>query len=576
MVFLIYAAGTYARISGVGWDASTSLHADERHSAFVVTGATTRFENAGSRLTDVFRYWFDTGSSVLNPRNSVPFYVYGDLPQALVTLQGIVFDRRGWDRLIELGRLNAVAFDSLTILLVAFGAYLLGGWPSAAWASLLYAALPLSIQNSNFFTVDASLTFFSAVYFVGLMLFSRYGRWRDACLTGGALGLAMAGKLSAVLLLPALVVVVALFWWRTGSKVRPPIIPAAAILAIAALTFRIANPSAFSGPGPFSINLDERFIKDFVQLSRFSASNSVPFLLQWQVPFARFLALRDLVLFAFGPALSISLVVAIWTAFAKAQPRHIRDDIVLLLVGSAFIAALPLLSGEALLRYFLPAAPLLAMIGGFGLAVTRARVLAFALGVVALGWGFAITESHRTEHPRISASKWIWRHVPIGSTIANETGWDEALPIGLKLSADEPARDPGREYKSVSLDVTIPDSPRKIENMIEMISRSDLVVLSSDRQYGPMLRLPNRFPMTDAYYQHLFDGSLCLEIAAQFIKPFIIFGIPVDDRWTQESWRVFDRPPVILFKKAACFNKQKLYDILLAGNRQPKLNEAPE
>jgi hypothetical protein len=31
-----------------------------------------------------------------------------------------------------------------------------------------------------------------------------------------------------------------------------------------------------------------------------------------------------------------------------------------------------------------------------------------------------------------------------------------------------------------------------------------------------------------------------------------------------------------LFKKAACFNKQKLYDILLAGKRQPQLNEAPE
>jgi hypothetical protein len=379
----------------------------------------------------------------------------------------------------------------------------------------------------------------------------------------------MACKLSAVVLLPALVVAVALFWWRTGSKVRPPIIPAAAILVIAALTFRIANPSAFSGPGFFSIKLDEHFIKDFVQLSRLSASDSMPFLLQWQVPFARFLALRDLVMFAFGPALSISLVVAIWIEFVKAHPSRIRDCIILLLVGSAFIAALPLLSGEALLRYFLPAAPLLAIIGGFGLSVTRPRVLALALGVVALGWGFAITDSHRTEHPRITASKWIWRHVPIGSTIANETGWDEALPVSL------PPHDPGREYKSVSLDVTIPDTRRKVENMIELISRSDLVVLSSDRQYGTMLRLPNRFPMTDAYYQHLFDGSLCLEIAAQFIKPFVIFGIPIDDRWTQESWRVFDRPPVILFKKAACFNKQKLYDILLAGNRQPQLNETP-
>ena len=281
----------------------------------------------------------------------------------------------------------------------------------------------------------------------------------------------------------------------------------------------------------------------------------MPFALQWQVPYAAVKALRDLVLFAFGPALIISAVVGLWRSSRFHQASEVTDSALILCSIVIFVALLPLVSGEPLLRYFLPAAPCLAILGGIGLANERSRYMSAGIVLAAIGWGAAVVQVHVTEHPRVAASKWIWKTLPAYSTIANETDWDEALPFNSPRIASD-------VYNITNLGITGPDTEEKIERMIDTISRADLIVISSDRQYGPMMQLPRRFPRTSTYYQGLFDGSLCLALAAKFSKPLVIFGIPVDDRWTQESWRVFDRPPVYLFKKAPCFDHERLRQTL--------------
>ena len=253
LIFLTYALGCYARMVGIGWDAFNSLHADERHIAFAVSGAIARFHTSGIRLTEVLYHWFDTESSILNPRTNVNFYVYGDFPQGLVVFETLLLSRSTWAEIIELGRANSIIFDTLTILVVAYGAYLVKGWNAAALAALLYAAIPLSLQNSNFFAVDIALTFFSGLYAVGLMLFHRSQSWRHALLAGLALGMAMACKLSAVVLVPSALITFAIYNYGHGRQSRTAIslLRCVCILAFALLTFRIMNSICVRRPGSF-------------------------------------------------------------------------------------------------------------------------------------------------------------------------------------------------------------------------------------------------------------------------------------------------------------------------------------
>jgi hypothetical protein len=567
VVIFVCALGLFARIVGIQWDSFASLHPDERHLTFVVSGAISRFQAGHMHFIDVFRHWFDTGFSILDPRTNVPSFVYGDLPHILVTLESLMLSRTGWEQIIELGRTNSVIFDALTILVVSAGAYRLGGWSAAALGGLLYSAVPLALQQANFFTVDIPLTFCSSLFVLGLILLVQSTGWRPAILAGLALGLSFACKVSATALLPSILLALIVRLCREGGPgAKSLLAPGFGIFIIAVSTFRVANPSAFSGATFFDFAPSRVFLANFIELSKLSGPNPVPFLLQWKLPFVGIKSIRDLSLLALGPALLLSAAWGGWRAFAWPQTAAIRGAAMIICATAIVIIAQPLIYGEPLLRYFLPAAPLLAMLGGFGLSArcTPLHTIATAaLCIFAIGWGAAMVEAHMTAHPRVMASKWILQKIPVGSQIASETDWDEGLPINVRLSPEAPARDAAALYHILVLNITTPDTPEKVERMINTIAEADLIVISSDRQYGPMMELSDRFPYTSRYYHHLFNGTLCLDLAARFVKPFMLFGLAVDDSWTQESWRVFDRPPVLLFKKAKCFDKRRLRQTLL-------------
>jgi hypothetical protein len=516
---------------------------------------------------DVFRHWFETGFSILDPRTNVPLFVYGDLPHILVALESIMLSRSGWEQIIELGRTNSVVFDVFTILVVSAGAYRLGGWSAAALGGFLYSAVPLALQQANFFTVDIPLTFCSSLFVFGLILLVESTGWWPAILAGLALGLSFSCKISATALLPSILLAVIVCLRQQGRcGAKSLLARGVGIFVIAVCTFRVANPSAFSGPTFSDFAPSRVFLANFVELSQFSGPNPVPFMLQWKLPYVGIKSLRDLILFALGPALLFAAAWGSWRAFVCPQTAAIRGIAMIICATAIVITAQPLIYGEPLLRYFLPAAPLLAMLGGFGLSAGCKRlhyVAAAALCILASGWGAAMVEAHVTEHPRVTASKWILQKLPVGSQIANETNWDEGLPVSVRLSPEQPARDAPALYHMSVLNITAPDTPEKIERMINTIGEADLVVISSDRQYGPTMQLSDQFPYTRRYYHHLFTGTLCLDLVARFVKPFMLFGLAVDDSWTQESWRVFDRPPVLFFKKAQCFDKQRLRQTLL-------------
>jgi hypothetical protein len=57
------------------------------------------------------------------------------------------------------------------------------------------------------------------------------------------------------------------------------------------------------------------------------------------------------------------------------------------------------------------------------------------------------------------------------------------------------------------------DGQEKLKENLAIIENTDYLVLASNRNYGVIPRLPERYPLSSQYYQALFDGSLGFEVA---------------------------------------------------------------
>lgn len=565
LLALVFLAGAAARFAGVDWDGFSGLNPDERHMLFMMSDAQERLKGLDWR--NVLDTWFATGASPLDAR-ARSFYVYGDLPHMAGTLAAQAVTAEGWSDKLAIGRTLSAAFDSLTILIV-FAAGLAARLPriAAVSAAALYAAAPLAIQHAHFYVVDTTGVFFAALALLAALRLAAAPTAGRSALAGAAVGAAAACKISLAMfaLLPAVAVVVALAGRRlspgafAGRFVLLGVVAAASCLA----AFRILNPSAFAGPGLFDIAPSPRFLAQLEELAAMTRDlGGVPPGWQWTLPGIHAGAFRDLALWCVGPGLTALFLAGCAVAWRAGATLVVATGALVVL------AALAVLDVPAV-RYALPALPAMAVLGGLG-SVTLAksgfgRGALAALLVLAAGWGQATAAIYTSEHPRVAASRWLWEHVPPPALIATETAWDDALPVTLVVGPRHEmitAFGPGK-YTPLDLMITDGDDPVKAARIVDYLARADVLEISSGRQWRVMPFMNGRFPMTARYYRALFDGSLCYGEIKRFDKPFTVFGLfALDDSGAQETWRVYDRPEVSLFRRLACFDAERARAIL--------------
>ncbi len=173
---------------------------------------------------------------------------------------------------------------------------------------------------------------------------------------------------------------------------------------------------------------------------------------------------------------------------------------------------------------------------------------------------------------------------------AIETSWDDALP--LVVGNYDPL---GGIYTPYNLELYEPDTPEKREKMIEILENTNYLVLSSNRGYDAMPRLPNRYPLTTRYYQELFDcdcvgdelenkaysleapftSPLGFELVATFVSNPSIGPIRLNDQSADESFTVYDHPKVFIFKKTSDFSIEHVKEILYSVNLDNVLFQSP-
>lgn len=582
----VVAVGLGLRQTGLGWDEYTGLNADERYGVMVV-GATglpgdvpaAPAAAAAARIGE--DGYFATAGSALNPRNTGRSWVWGDLPPMLATLVLRGNAGRSFSTDLEAARQLTVLADLVTLLLVILLALESGaGEVGALLAGMLFAVAPLALQHAHFFVVDP----FGTAAVTAALAAACWRLRRDgigpAVAAGAAVGLAVACKATMVAVAaPVAAATLASPWLTahgTGSARRRwwrGLAGATVAGATALVVFRLVHPYAFAGPGLLDVALDPRWWRDLMsaaaqQRSAFDA----PWSWQW-VGRSPWYLLVNLVRWAVGPALATAVAIGLgwsaWRGLGRGERRRLVAAGWVVLV----VAAVALTAVKSI-RYVLPAVPAMAVVAGSWLealiADPRRRrlgvVLALVVAVATAGSGVAVVALHHGEHPRLAATRWIRDHVPAGAVIANETRFDEPVPCTALV--DGAYRDSFAEgrYRDLRLGLVQPDGAPKLRRVVQVLSEADWLVMSSERQHLPMTRLPERFPLTTAYYRELLAGRLGFELVATFRHRLRWFGlVPMDDSRAEEGWRVSDHPVVRVFRKTPEFDPRRVEAVLAAA-----------
>jgi len=522
-----------------------------------------------------------------------------------------------YDHVTVVGRLLAALLDSGTVLLTFLLGRRLYGPLAGAIAATLGALALINVQLAHFFAVDPFLTFFVALaIYLSVVAADRQAkmgrrRWALA-LAAVATGLAVGSKFSAVvLLLPLLVASIYMARDRSRKWLAQLIVAA----AIATVTFALTNPYALidwscADGGRVAVLLGMEFKWPFDASCYLSNVGKQGAMVRgaWDVPYTRqydgtwpvLFQLENLFKWSLGPLLTTAVVAGLaWSgargagsflsawqaAFRGSYRRRTKKGDSPFAPGELVMLAwvvpyliFTLVLQVKFIRYLQPAMPMLLVFASGLLLLIRpkvVRIVAVALLLltsVTMALGYVTI--YRQQHPWTAASYWIYDNVDRGATLVSEA-WDDPLPrrvdlLGQSLSPTSYFLDEVNWLSATGAN----DSREKIERNSQQLSTADYVIISSNRNYGVVARLEERYPLSSGYYQQLFDGNLGYRVAyvgGRFPSIFGVKFVPDYFDWPElqppatvsgflqrqpsfnlgrldESLTVYDQPLVIIFE----------------------------
>ncbi|MBU1233111.1 MAG: glycosyltransferase family 39 protein, partial [Proteobacteria bacterium] len=549
VAILVIALGVCLRLCGLNFDGGQHLHPDERFLNMVV---------AGIEWPESPAAYFDTQHSSLNPVNheNLTFFVYGTLPVFLGKAIGDLTGTGNYGSFLLTGRMLSASADIASIVLIFLLARRFFSYNTGLIAASLYACAVFPIQISHFFTVDPFLNLFllAALYYV--LDYSRKPGIKAASLTGFFWGLALASKISGLSFITVILLAGVL-----SLKFQGPLrVIALGILTliIATLIYRLFNPYTFSTASWFNWQLDSRFLSNLATLRSIAEPFSgFPPSLQWAFRTPWLFSLENMAVWGLGLPFFAVAVLGGFLLAVKSLLDNNPTAWLLLMWALTTIGLVGAQSGQTM-RYLIPVYPLAAIFGAYCLLELRKRLeqstfscwpIVFVVGF-SLCWAMAFSSIYRQPNTRIEASTWIYKNIPIGSSLAVEK-WDDGLPLHL------PGTNPN-EYRFVHLELTDKDTTVKQNNLISHLEESDYLILSSNRLYGSITRLKGVFPLTYRYYELLFGNLSGFSLVAEFVSYPMLGYVSVPDDSAEEAFTVYDHPRVFIFKKNESFSSDFL------------------
>ncbi|MHB0858444.1 MAG: DUF2298 domain-containing protein [Anaerolineae bacterium] len=604
----ILCLGAALRFTGLNWDDHQHLHPDERFLTMV--------ENSLQWPQSLGQYW-NTAENPLNPYNyGHGSYVYGLSPVVLAKFIGQVTGYTGYDGVYLAGRAMSGVMDLLCVLLVFLIGKRLYGVRAGLLGSLLLALSVLNIQQSHYFTVDSTTTFFVTLAFYLAVRVAQGQGWGSILALGIAFGLAVSAKVSVLTFLLVIGLALALRvyarWqaqrgqgsamlanlrgrlgqYEVALRIQPmqgcgavgrverliPHVLAAGValivmLVAAAIVFRVVQPQAFTGPGFFGLSINPQWRDDMSYIQKLvSGQIDYPPSHQWTGRPAVWYALENMVLWGLG----LPLGLAVWASWGLAAYQMLRPGYgqdrrwahLLPWAWMTFTFFFQSIQFVKTVRYMLPIYPTMAVLAGFGLVWLwdRARVARpsavrwtglvarLAVAAVVLGTAFwAFAFTGIYTRPGSRIAASHWIYEHIPpGSSISFEMWDDPVPLNLD------GRIGDQLYNTVRMEPYWEDTPEKREALYQWLEQTEYIALSSNRLYGSIPRLPGRYPMTTRYYETLFSGELGYDHLVTFTSRPQLLGLEIVDDDADESFTVYDHPKVTLFKKRADFSMQKV------------------
>ncbi len=628
-LLLVVALSLALRLYGVSWDSGIPFtpHPDERAILMKVPEISPPTLGELGLLLDADR-------SPWNPR----WFPYGSFPLYLLRTVQIVYTAlpgAEMDDLRVAGRTISALADVATVVVVFFLAAAIYGRRVGLLASALVALAIIHIQLSHFYSVDTLLSMFSVAALYFMYRVAKEGRLRDSALAGVFIGLGLATKASQAPIFMALVMAHAIYAYGLmtsgastrgsgilGGHLRTAGTGLAVGVGVSVLVFFIAQPYAFLDWSRFFADVSEqsemvRRIRDYpytrqyidttpywyfarqlatwglgwplgivAWASLFYASlrgmrlkYGVGYLaVGWALPMALFLLSSDVKVVVLASAVAFVALLA-----TLPLRRHdTRMDVLLL----SWVVPYLLIVGSfevKFLRYMIPVTPLLLMFsarmlfavweGGSRLNPSlRPWMIGGLVALIGVTGFYALSylTIYSKPHPAVRASQWIQQDAPLGAVILKEH-WEEGLPNLYMFQHREL-----RMYEE--------DGPRKLQHMAEELAGADYLVFFSNRLYGTIPRLPERYPFSREYYRLLFTGELGYELVDFETSYPTLFGVSlVNDTFSRpdvpepeqlrgfrpsavvlnlgfadESFTVYDHPKVMVLRNEARLDAQAL------------------
>ena len=569
------------RLYGINWDSGYGFHPDER-SFYLRADCMYDVLSQGPGFRECLRdypqmqpgwpslsVFLDPERSPLNPHwfplGSILIYVLVLFRSAIELFGDIAaLDMR------FVGRPLSALADMGTVFMV----YVLGRRMFGQRVGLLGAALTalavIHIQHSHFYRPETFSNLALLAAFWAMLRVVELRRWRDSIILGLMVGLAMAPKVSALPLVLPLALTYAYWIWdsaggRNSGAWRGTLLRASAHagagIVVALIVFVIATPYAL---------LDyTAFVDDLVaQAEMARTAGHWPFTTQYIDTPAFLYQMRQTAVWGLGIPLGIvawaSLPLSVWLAYRHPATR--RWDLLLLVWVVPFFLFLESFEVK-FLRYVFPLMPFMVLMGarvlfwlfdsskamslaqatspsggrnGEGAAeapvsesdekppnpVARTWIyphlpaLAVGLMVVVIvttaGYALAHDRIYSRPHTAVAASQWLRDTVPPGTSIVMDNHWDEFVP-GLY------------RYDVWQFPVYESDTLEKMSVLAGRLAQSEYLVFYSNRTYGSVARLPDRFPFSSNYYRRLFAGDLGYRLDRSFTSYPGLLGVTLKD-----------------------------------------------
>ena len=609
---LIVVFALVLRLTGLNWDDGHFFHPDERslymraHCMYQTLSNTPGWEYCANKdfppdtpgLPSISTL-FDSGKSPLNPHwfplGSILIYI---LVVAEFFLRMFMHSVNLSD-LATVGRSLTILIDTTSILMLFLLGKRMYGIGTGLLASTLGAVSVFSIQASHFYRPEPFVVLFYLVTFWLILNAIQRERWKDHLFLGIAVGVCFAFKPTSLLLLPPLMLTyltIAIRSWRYYQMMIPEIsllgigVRAAVSGSIAFLTFGILEPYALLDFGKFAADLN--WENDIAR-----TAGLVPYTMQYIDTPRIFYEVQQTTLWALGLPLGVIAWVGTLAAVVRLCSSVKLSDALLLSWVIPYILVVSLFEVK-FLRYMIPVLPIMTLLGSHWLI--RSYVWAgkkwqlgkplvgsfiFIIILATISFGLAFSNIFDKPHPAVQASQWVNNNVPHNTLILTDNHWDEGFPNLHR-------------YSVTQLPMYDGDTIEKAELLAENLAEADYLMMYSNRPFGSIARLPNRYPVSSKYYRTLFAGDLGYEPIATFARHPSLFNISfVHDPFTRAGvdpiqvdaasaahFRInlgyadgnvtnYDRPLVLIFKNEAKLTPAELLNHMAGINDSLPLGE---